>query len=279
MFGLRINKLGILGNTLSACSKVLKISSIIQNVGFIYNAIWEDQVGTRTGVVQQGRSYTFNGTDNYISTGEYLTGGTPINIKMTISPSSADLLGLFDFGWTNPNKGIGAYIVASSSIIKFTIANGSSKQAILTTNALNINEFNNVEFDWNGLIGGTVTITINGNAETFTATKTWSGNSSLHRLFILSTYYFKGEITSYSYTINNNDEVFYNCEETEGATSYSTTTGTTGTINGTLTNFHTVNNDQEISDANNRGYSTCDSLPGVIIPLDKDTNQPVITCV
>lgn len=82
-------------------------------------------------------------------------------------------------------------------------------------------------------------------------------------------------IRIFNYEING---YIFNCEEGALGVSYSTTPGITASINGTIAGFH-VNDDRKTTcKLNTHGYSTCDSLPGVAIPLD-DNYEPVITCV
>jgi len=161
-------------------------SSLIQYNTILSDSKWLDKIGHEERQVRQGRSYTFNGTDNYI-----------------------------DFGIINANAGVLYYAPSSTTPILDSL---------------------------------------NANGELFNGVSI--------------------EIVKYAVLINGAFREF-NCEEENGTISYSTTNGITGTINGTLTSFHTINNDQKESVANNRGYGQ-DNGSNVIIPISKDTTSPVI---
>jgi len=217
--------------------------------------------------VRLGRGYYFNGTDNVVTLDFYQQGGTPFYFESSfIFTGNPSNIGLFQSSYTYTNKGI-AIRLTNTYQFSLIIANGSAGQSCTHTATLLTNAINDVIVDWNGLIGGVITITVNGVVETFIATHSWTGNSQqkikLGKVYTSTTIPFS--ILTERFTVNNGNEYIFDCEEETGSQCIARN-GTIGAIAGTLTGFHVADTRKTYSQANNIGHLT--SATGQILPLN-----------
>jgi len=159
----------------------------------------------------QSNAFKFNGTDNYVDSGIKVTGGTPFFFDGLYKPESfTSAAAIFSCGGTTaPQKGFYLRTSPTSGIMQVVVCDGSAYAVQTFTPslpAIPINQWVRVSLAWNGLIGGTITIIINGTTYTATASKTWVGDS-YHNLLIGSQttalYRFNGVAAFADFNINN----------------------------------------------------------------------------
>jgi len=115
----------------------------------------------------------------YIDSGIKQIGQTPVNVSGNFMFTSGVFNGKYVFYSYDGNastKGI-LFNGVSGDFLRLAISNGSTSQSIATIRPI-INTNYNYSINWNGLIGGLITITINENIFTSTATHEFIGNST-----------------------------------------------------------------------------------------------------
>jgi len=197
-------------------------------------------------------------TDNKINTSDYQQGGTPFYFEIQYIPKSfSTTQGLFNTAYSSTQKG---FIISQKNIsgsLSIGIFNITSV-LYSTVNTVILNNVNTVTVSWNGLIGGVVTITINGVVETFIATISWTGNASLSiGLLHYLTNYLNGVVLYVKYNINNLPQKYIPFVQKLGVampTVYDVNSDTAYTIAGTVTSAKTVAQDSYFY-AQTQGYT------------------------
>lgn len=118
-------------------------------------------------------------TTSYIATGLQLVGQTAIDytciFNFTVTNTIHVLLSAG--AGTTISKGLFLQVNSSTNLLSITISNGSTRQ-VTTITPLSVNTFYNINFTWDGFIGGTFNVTINGVLFSFVATHEWTGNAA-----------------------------------------------------------------------------------------------------
>jgi len=247
-----------------------------------------DGIGKDNRPTQRGRALIFNGTDNWIDIGGRVQGGNPIRYENTlISTNLAGYQGILNCGaYGDTSKGLLVRIKPDGALL-IEVCDGASKVSITTPVMIHKDVIHKFIFDWSGISGDNAVITVDDTTVTRAISIDWIGDSHLD-MQIGSKFtghfdIFNGRILSYSYTINNQPKVTNNLEQNTILSDrilYTDTTGIQHTFLGDKTDC--FKNDDRVkpfdADINTIGYGIKNSLPDVLIPLDKTTLQPVIAC-
>ena len=252
----------------------------------IVDGVWQDELGKHDGVARQGAYYYLNGVDNYLRTGDKITGGTPIIIENTIKGNVDDDYLTFCGGDLSTNSGFRSKINYTGNYIFVQVSSGVDRtDYTFNFTSIPVDLWNVIVMEWSGISGEDMTITVNGEVVSKTINRQWSGDSNTYlTLYAYVINPSEISVSHYALTYNGNARVESYCEQEalydDGVDSnllLTKTIGATHLMDGDVTSFFGTDNTVE-SNANEVGWSTCDSLPGVIIPLNSELN-PVITCV
>jgi len=215
----------------------LDTNDLIQDCSIYNDTSIIDSYGNNINLVESN-GFKFNGSDNYINTGEYITGQTPINFKCKFSKAvAADIEPLLGTWNIVANKGIDI-LAFGSDRFRMRISDGSSYVMLYVTVpafvALQLYDF---ELDWSGISGEDITITFDEVEYYVTATLDWSGIPD--RAVYIGTYgnttiKFNGVITNCEYTINNNQSKLIPFSLGSGNKVYDVNSNTEYTILGTV---------------------------------------------
>jgi hypothetical protein len=136
--------------------------------------------GVDNGEIVGGEVALFTGLNGEsVSTGFNMAGGQPVNLEFSINVSDLGGKRTILSSSAEPGTEKGIYIYAEFDRFKIGIQDGTSTQVqILFSGNIVIDTLYNCVFDWNGLIGGTVSLTVNGVTESYVASYQWAGNSS-----------------------------------------------------------------------------------------------------
>ncbi len=259
------------------------LKTALQYNKYIVNGERIDEIGAVARPIQQGGAYVFNGTGNYIDTGIQVQGQMPIGfeISVNISNMSGNKI-IFAAGCqTSTSKGIVLRALSSTGQLQILVSDGTNYTGIINTGVtLSVLTDYIIAFEWAGLAIDDSILTINGSATTHNLGAEWTGvsNNNFKVGWLASTQYLTGSISYYAYTINGNDKVESYCEQTEIYNTnqlFTKTTGVTHTLVGVQAGFFGTDK-LAYSDANAIGYGVLNSQPDLVVPLDGETNLPVI---
>jgi len=128
-------------------------------------------------LVKNIRVGTFSQTA-YVNTNMYILGQTPINFKISYEPANVALTKYLLVSKTGLAGSKGILVnITNLWALNVTISNGTLQQTLIICDLQSLVQ-HDIEVEWNGLAGGTVTVTVNGIIYTFTALYEWVGNSA-----------------------------------------------------------------------------------------------------
>lgn len=134
-------------------------------------------------LIKGQRAAIFSST-SYINNNLYQVGGEPIDIEFDtyrdVKGVGATYISLTDGNALT--KGFFACIL-NSNVWQFRINDGSGAGYTINYNGFPVNGYLKVRILWDGQIGSLVTITVNDGSYSFTAPKTWTGNSTRSYIF------------------------------------------------------------------------------------------------
>jgi hypothetical protein len=207
-------------------------------------------------------------TGYYVQSQVYLQGGSEIDIELDVFLKSYNFL---IFNAISANKGFQIYTTNSGQLF-IVIGNGTSVQNIIYQ-FISLGRLT-VKVQWNGLIGGTITYTVNDVINTITALYQWSGNAGLLSRLGHNT----GAVNMYAYYCHVKNHFTWILNHGQGAVIYDISgNGNSGTItDAVLSTFWGSNSDDSIPYDLTLGATLYQKdSDQTIMPICFDTSQAI----
>ena len=191
---------------ISPCSILNKS---IQRLAAISATSWTDSVSGNDVSLVNSNCLSLNGTDNLINTSIYIQPKTPIVFDLQGKTHAAFLndyrVPFYGGAYTSVLNGLYIRSSAGSGSIRVVYYDGSTSHQWFSSLAFSNSQEFAFHFDWNGLIGGTMTMTLNGVTETHIALSEMSAQSQSVQLFAYraSAWLFDADIYEASLSLNN----------------------------------------------------------------------------
>lgn len=169
----------------------------------------------------------------YVNTNMYILGQTPINFKISYEPANVALTKYLLVSKTGLAGSKGIFVnITNLWALNITISNGTSQQTIIVCDLQSVVN-HDIEIDWNGLAGSTITVTVNGVIYTFTALYEWVGNSATLATIGFTSGSCEGKV-SHSKLLNGANYFEYVFNHGQGSVIYNILGGANGTLTGAV---------------------------------------------
>lgn len=115
-------------------------------------------------------------SSSQVSTGFKIQGQVPFNFKGVFIPNNIATNKYLFYSKNTGASQKGTTLLLSNHTLFYYIADGTNQQ-VINLGGFQDEMVNDIEIDWNGLIGGTITVTLNDIIQTHTALYEWVGDS------------------------------------------------------------------------------------------------------